>query len=245
MKNKRMVYAASPPEKKRLYDHEFSDEVTSYYDQFPIPPDISLAVCQEWGLRHHLNGNFVITIDIVPFSSKNNTGWSESIKCDKEVIEKISSDQLKVFSRFEERLLIEKLSSERYGLPWKPVTSNQISENRFRNLEWMYAGNNATDNERKVIGKYFELFLKEREIFHESPKLLAFHKALSEKMQLPLDSMKRIFSLLCWRKVIVFNYEKILTPRCLIEGNMFDFNMEAFDRCVQTESCKSMKQYRL
>ncbi|WP_163370411.1 hypothetical protein [Endozoicomonas acroporae] len=154
-------------------------------------------------------------------------------------------DSLKVFSRFQERLLIEKLSSERYGLLWKPVTSNQLSENRFRNFEWMYAGNNATDNERKMIGDYFELFVKARETFHEVPKLLDIHKALSKKMQLPLESMKRIFSLLCWKKVIVFNYEKFLTPRCLIEGDMFNFDLEAFDRCVQTESCKSMKQYRL
>ncbi|USE37054.1 hypothetical protein [Endozoicomonas sp. SCSIO W0465] len=138
-----------------------------------------MAVCQEWGLRHHLNGDFVITIDIVLFSSTNNTGWSESIKGDSEVIEKISLDSLKVFSRFQERLLIEKLSSERYGLPWKPVTSNQLSENRFRNFEWMYAGNNATDNERKMIGDYFELFVKARETFHEMPKLLDIHKALS------------------------------------------------------------------
>lgn len=50
IKNRRMVYAASPPEKKRMYDHEFSSDVTSYYDQFPIPPEISMTTCQEWGL---------------------------------------------------------------------------------------------------------------------------------------------------------------------------------------------------
>lgn len=204
-----------------------------------------MAVCQEWGLRHHLNGDFVLTIDIVAFSSANSTRWSESIKGDSEVIEKLSLDQINDFSRFEERLLIEKLSSERYGLSWHPVTSNQLSENRFRNLEWMYAGNNATDNERKLLRKYFELFIKENEIFNESYMLLDIHKSFSEKVKISLESIKRIFSLLCWNKAIIFDYELILTPRCLIKYGTFNFDIEAFDKCIQIETCKSMNQYRL
>ena len=243
----RMVYAASPLERRHfLINLEFNDRVTSYFEQYAIDPDISLKIVKEYGLRHHLNGEALVTVDALAFYSGDQFGEFHSVKSDEDIQELISEDLCdETMTRLEEKLLIEKMSSERYGVRWIPIQDKDAPKTIFKNLEALYAGNNATEQDRKKLSDFFLAFSKRIDKITTNVKFIDIQKELSKRLDLSLDSIKKIFSLLAWNKVIEFSLDEFLEPTSMISVDTFRIFPERLEKCVRKEASRSMMQYRL
>ncbi|MGY0219649.1 hypothetical protein ACWJJH_20040 [Endozoicomonadaceae bacterium StTr2] len=247
VKNERMVYAASPLERRHfLINLEFNDRVTSYFEQYAIDPCISLDIAKKYGLRHHLNGEAIVTVDALVYYSFDQIAEFHSVKSDKDVQKFISKDLCdETMTRLEEKLLIEKISSEKYGVLWLPILDKDVPRVRFKNLEALYAGNNTTEQDRKRLCDFFLAFSKKVNALTEKTKFIEIQKELSKLLILPLDSIKKIFSLLAWNKVIEFPLDEFLEPTSMIKTDTFRVFPERLEKCIQKEAYKSMMQYRL
>lgn len=246
-KNERMVYSASPIEKRHHFNLEFEDEVSSYFDQFPLHPEISERVCKQHGLRHHLNGEFVVTIDALKVLPDRDNAICDSVKADSDLHPELTTLTKTKYQRLQEKLLIEMLCAEEMGIEFELVTDKRTPKIRFSNLEWMYVGHHAFPGERERLDTFYDALVTVVTSLTEnqSVKLLDIERAVRKKLGISTHGVQRLFALLCWRKAIKFNLDNFLQPCSQITKETFLFDFEVYMKCRELEITKSVTPYKL
>ena len=229
VKNQRWCYAASPPEKKHFHYLEFIDDVAGYYDQYPIDPKISLAIAKQLKLRHHSAGKepAVVTLDTVIIPSDGSDNYALSVKTQEEISKKNikgGEKKQKKYLRLKEKLLIEKMSSEKSGIPWYLTTDEDDFNILYKNLVWMYRGNFIISTERKYLVEFLKAFKQVLLSQNNSATLFQIEEEVSKILKIALDKVKRIFAYFCWKKQISFDLYKTLTLQSIVDSNYFIIN---------------------
>ena len=122
-KTGRQIHLLSQCEKKAWYILRFDDEVEEIYEQFSLDLEITLALAEEYGVKHPGNKSTVMTTDF--FVVKKHGYAAYSVKSDRSVLEK---------KREIEKQILEKMYWKLFDIEFHVIFVAELDKYLIKNI---------------------------------------------------------------------------------------------------------------